>query len=69
MMSLLAAALQCCNCQGRTFKGKGLPCEAPASVRLSRTRVWFALALALATWGTSVALGGASLATHFEDAP
>lgn len=51
------------------FKGKGLLCEAPASVRQSRIRVWLALALALATWGMSVALGCASLATHIEDAP
>ena len=51
------------------FKGKGLPCRVPALVQPSRTRVWIALILAIATWGTSIGLSCAHLASHFEDVP
>ena len=51
------------------FKGAGLPCEAPTVVRPPRIRLWLALALAVATWGTSIGLGYAGLASHTEDVP
>lgn len=51
------------------FKGAGLPCEAPTNVRPPRIRFWLALALAVATWGTSIGLGYAGLASHTEDVP
>lgn len=51
------------------FKGKGLSCEASALIQPSRTRVWIALILAVATWGTSIGLGCVHLASHIEDVP